>query len=230
MPELRYLHPAHFARVEVMLEPLLGYFFTLDPLGYKGDQLIALYGILGQAVTLRESGRWATSEWSDWLLYDFTRLCHAIMPKAMKYLSSGNYTGTQRGDLVEEFTASPAGRSKDRLPSLSVVVGWAHAKSLTVHADTDCQCAVSVDYGIPPLPLAMAFAEELWRRTLGFVYKGDADSVQVLLTMFLIILGSIAICLLRFLCTSGATRCTCIWAFKRERLGVHSIFVSRSKW
>lgn len=161
-----WLHPAHWARVEVQIEPLLGYFFTLDPLGFKGDQLIALFGVLGQAPALQEAGDWKRSDWSTWLLKDMTSLCRAIMPRALKYLASGKYTGEERGDILADFIAAPAGRSKERVPSLSVIIGW---------------LAASHGLDMPPLEFTMAFTEELWRRTLGWVYKGSHDVAAELL-------------------------------------------------
>eukprot|EP01047_Picozoa_sp_COSAG01_P052833 COSAG01_NODE_5596_length_4157_cov_253.600296_1_plen_926_part_00 len=153
-----FLNTQHWARVECMLEPMLAYFFTLDPLGFKPDQLIAIFGVLGQALSLQAAGQWAKSEWSAWVIADLTRLCQAILPKALAYLHSGHYTGMVRGDLLEEFIASPAGRTKERMPSLTVVVGWAHASGRVVDD-----------------AFRLAFAEELCRRTLGFCYKGQAE-------------------------------------------------------
>eukprot|EP01048_Picozoa_sp_COSAG05_P004760 COSAG05_NODE_268_length_12518_cov_6.452774_5_plen_965_part_00 len=160
-----YLNEHHWKRVEVMLEPMLGYFFTLDPLGYKGDQLIALFGLLGQALALQASGEWVNSDWADFLLTDMTKLCKAVLPKALQYLAAGSYTGCARGDLVEEFIASPAGRTKEKTPSLFVIVGWAHVTGAAV----DCS------------RFRMAFTEELCRRTLGYRYKGQAELAAELL-------------------------------------------------
>lgn len=37
-----FINEAHWKRVEVLIEPMLGYFFTLDPLGFHPAQLLAL--------------------------------------------------------------------------------------------------------------------------------------------------------------------------------------------
>ena len=175
-----YLCEEHWARVEVMLEPLLGYFFTLDPLGFKGDQYIALFGVLGQALALRQSGHWPESEWSEFILADMAQLCRAVMPKARAYLRGGRYTqqtglGKEGdGDILEDFIASPDGRTKEKVPSLSVIVGWAHATNATA-------AAPGATVTLPPLAFQTAFAEELWRRTLGWMYKGSPDAVGELL-------------------------------------------------
>lgn len=171
-----YLSEVHFARVRVQIKPILGYFFTLDTLGYKGDQTIAMFGILGTMLCLRAStgarapatpqgssdGNAGSTDWTfigkwaDWLIEDFTKLCRGIQPIAMEYLTSGGYTGAVRGDLLEDFLSSPAGRTKERLPSLAVLVGWA---------------AVAGPALCPRFHIA--FVEELWRRNLTALYKGQ---------------------------------------------------------
>jgi hypothetical protein len=155
-----YLSESHFARVRVQIKPILGYFFTLDPLGYKGDQIIALFGILGKMLCLRASNTGGDAlvagSWSDWLIEDFTKLCNGLRPIAMEYLAGGCYTGAVRGDLLEDFLASPAGRTKERLPSLAVLIGWSAA------------------VGAQPSPhFHMAFVEELWRRNFTAIFKGQ---------------------------------------------------------
>lgn len=138
----------HWKRVEVQLEPMLGYFFTLDPLGFKGDQYLALFMILGNMLMLREQGTFK-SEWADWLISDFRKLCTAVKPKVLKYLKfkiidyfvlcifyyfwlakrylkSGFYAnGLLKDDPLEAFMAGPAGRTKQVLQNIMVIVGWA---------------------------------------------------------------------------------------------------------
>lgn len=166
-----FLSEAHFARVRVQIKPILGYFFTLDPLGYKGDQLIALFGILGKMLCARAGAIGSESEvsfmgsWANWLIQDFTNLCKGIRPIAMEYLAAGSYTGAVRGDVLDDFLSSPAGRTKERLPSLAVLIGWS--------------AAVAAE----PLPqFHMAFVEELWRRNFTALYKGQPREplVQIL--------------------------------------------------
>jgi Mg-chelatase subunit ChlD/2'-5' RNA ligase len=157
-----YLSEAHFARVRVQLKPILGYFFTLDPLGYKGDQTIAIFGVLGTMLCRRALSQDPASDcsftgsWADWLVADFSRFCRGVQPIAMEYLQAGGYTGAARGDLMEDFVASPMGRSKERLPSLAVLVGWATAAEANL-----------------TLRFHVAFVEELWRRNFTALYKGQ---------------------------------------------------------
>jgi hypothetical protein len=162
-----YLSEAHFARVKVQIKPILGYFFTLDPLGYKGDQIIALFQILGLMLCARrgsgpagESG--FSGVWADWLIDDFTKLCRGLMPLATEYLAEGGYTGIARGDILEGFLDSPAGRTKDRLPTLGVLIGWAAASGTKITSR-----------------FHMAFTEELWRRNFTALYKGQPRELIV---------------------------------------------------
>jgi len=166
-----FLSESHFARVRVQIKPILGYFFTLDPLGYKGDQLIALFGILGKMLCTRAEAVGAESEvsftgsWADWLIQDFTNLCKGIRPIAMEYLAAGGYTGAVRGDILDDFLSSTAGRTKERLPALSVLIGWSAAAGME-----------------PSAQFHMAFVEELWRRNFTTLYKGQPREplVQIL--------------------------------------------------
>jgi hypothetical protein len=169
-----YLSEAHFARVKVQIKPILGYFFTLDPLGYKGDQIIALFQILGLMLCARhgsgpagESG--FSGIWADWLINDFTKLCRGLKPLAIEYLAGGGYTGIERGDLLDDFLFSPAGRTKDRLPTLGVLIGWVAASGIEI---TD--------------RFHMAFTEELWRRNFTSLYKGQPREpiIEVLEKLF----------------------------------------------
>lgn len=104
-----------------------------------------------------ESDLLTLGAWSDWLIGDFTKLCGGLRPIAMEYLAQGCYTGAVRGDLLDDFLASPAGRTKERLPSLGVLIGW----SAAVHAE-------------PTQHFHMAFVEELWRRNFTTAYKGQS--------------------------------------------------------
>lgn len=154
-----YLSESHFARVLVQIKPILGYFFTLDPLGYKGDQTLALFGVLGRMLCMRANavhGEGFSGEWADWLIDDFTKLCRGIHSTAIEYLAQGGYTGTKRGDLLDDFLGSPAGRTKERVPSLGVVIGWSAAMR------------------VGPTPrFYISFVEELWRRGFTTLYKGQ---------------------------------------------------------
>jgi len=158
-----FLSDAHFARVRVQIKPILGYFFTLDPLGYKGDQILALFSILGKMLCIR-AGTGAsninidfTGSWADWLIEDFTKLCEGLRPVAMDYLANGGYTGVVRGDILQDFLASPAGRTKERIPCLDMLIGWAAVvvAELSQH-------------------FYMVFVEELWRRSFTAMYKGQS--------------------------------------------------------
>jgi hypothetical protein len=155
-----YINEYHWKRVEVQLEPLLGYFFTLDPLGFKGDQYLALFMILGNMLLLRQNGRFK-SEWADWLISDFRKLCTAVKPKVLKYLKSGFYAnGLLTEDPLEAFLASPKGRTKQVMQNILVLVGWA-----------------DVSENFDKNRFNIAFIEEVWRRNLTNFYKAQPREI-----------------------------------------------------
>eukprot|EP00300_Choanocystis_sp_HF-7_P006748 c14883_g1_i1.p1 GENE.c14883_g1_i1~~c14883_g1_i1.p1 ORF type:complete len:1029 (+),score=254.05 c14883_g1_i1:85-3087(+) len=149
-----FIDEQHFARVKLQVEPLLGFFFTLDPLGYKGDQLIALHAILGSMLVQRANGAFV-SEWADWLIEDFAKLCRGLHPLTMDYLRSGAFTSEVRGDLVEDFLRERRFRFKDMLQNPLVIVGWDYAHSAAPLA---------------PI-LRTLLIEELWRRGFSTLFK-----------------------------------------------------------
>ena len=152
-----YINEDHWRRVEIQIKPILGYFFTMDPLGYKGDQIIALFMILGHMLCCRANGEFV-SEYADWLIDDFTKVCKSLLPMLMKYLGEGRYSGRIRGDLVEEFLEDPKNRTKESLNHLLVIVGWNH-----------CKCIRELN----TLKFDMAFVEEVWRRCFTAMFKGQ---------------------------------------------------------
>eukprot|EP00026_Physarum_polycephalum_P001034 Phypoly_transcript_01035.p1 GENE.Phypoly_transcript_01035~~Phypoly_transcript_01035.p1 ORF type:complete len:1202 (+),score=298.44 Phypoly_transcript_01035:116-3721(+) len=155
-----YINEHHWKRVEVQLEPLLGYFFTLDPLGFKGDQYLALFMILGNMLIMRLNGQFK-SEWADFLIDDFKKLCTAIKPKVLKYLKSGFYAGgLLTEDPLEAFLASPKGRTKQVLQNIMVIVGWA-------------ECCENYD----KKQFQIALIEEIWRRNFSTFYKAQPREI-----------------------------------------------------
>lgn len=153
-----YINEEHWKRVEIQLKPILGYFFTMDPLGYKGDQMIALYMILGHMICLQSKGE-LNSEFNTWIINDFTKTCTAILPHILKYLKEGRYGGFVRGDLLEEFVSAPKFRTKENLSSLLNIVGW---NACTSFRDS---CKLKFDF---------AFVEEVWRRNFTSLFKGQS--------------------------------------------------------
>lgn len=170
-----FINEEHGARVVSQIKPLLGFFFTLDPLGYKGDHLLALHGILGQLLCMRSHGDAGassfTSEWADFLIEDLTKLCHAIRPKALKYLNAGGYTGEPRGDLLRDFldAAKPEARTKKSIPNLQVLVGW-HAVDVYMRTRAAPGHETPLDAHVDER-FRWMFTEECWRRSLGLFYK-----------------------------------------------------------
>eukprot|EP01002_Notosolenus_urceolatus_P010481 NODE_374_length_2155_cov_15.631529_g299_i0.p1 GENE.NODE_374_length_2155_cov_15.631529_g299_i0~~NODE_374_length_2155_cov_15.631529_g299_i0.p1 ORF type:complete len:667 (+),score=241.82 NODE_374_length_2155_cov_15.631529_g299_i0:238-2001(+) len=163
-----YLNEDHWARVHAQLKPILGYFFTLDPLGYKGDQLVALYSILGELVAGRaEDVVHLKSEHAKWIINELTLVCAGVYGDLMKYLSRGNYCQTPRGDLFDDFIGTPFFRSKAMLPALSAVIG---AKCVREHLWGALEEPAEACF-------RAVFAEELWRRSFGDIFKMQAPQV-----------------------------------------------------
>ncbi|CAF1033711.1 unnamed protein product [Adineta ricciae] len=148
-----YICDAHFERVRVMLEPTLGYLFTLDISGYQDDQLLGLYSILGQMMNAsRENG----SEREEIILHEFTRLCHALLPRTLQYLGAEN-------DLLKKFMAASTGRSKAHIQNMMTLFGYIHASGIKTIDDT----------------LRYAIVEELYRRHFAYIYHGTSENVVV---------------------------------------------------
>jgi len=152
-----FINEEHWKRVEIQLKPILGYFFTMDPLGYKGDQMIALYMVLGHMLCKQSLGEFC-SEAGKWIVSDFTQTCTHVLPLVMKYVGEGRYSGRVRGDLLEEFVEAPINRTKESMNSLLVMLGWNECTKLR---DRDTE---RFDF---------AFVEEVWRRAFTAMFKGQ---------------------------------------------------------
>eukprot|EP00249_Psilotum_nudum_P021963 c28318_g1_i2 orf=144-3185(+) len=123
-----YVCREHYERVKIMLRPILGYLFTLDPLGYKDDQLLALYTILGHmhanfGVQVDNSSsevqtQKEPSERQMMLLQDYRKFCAALLPYVERKLSYSP---------LEKFISSFAGRTKAAVSNLMTIIGWASA-------------------------------------------------------------------------------------------------------
>lgn len=111
-----YINEAHWNRVSVQLKPILGYFFTLDPLGYDDAQLVAIFTVLGHMVATSNN-----TERSKLMIKEFKMVCQQILPMATQYLGF---------DLVENFIKSSDGRRKSVIQNLTTVVGWVYAKEI----------------------------------------------------------------------------------------------------
>lgn len=146
-----YICDAHFERVKVMIEPMLGYLFTLDISGYKDDQLLGLYSILGQMMNASARNN---SEREELILNEFTRLCQGFLPRTRQYLGEGN-------DLLEKFLSGPVGRSKSHIQNLMTLFGYIHALGIETIDDK----------------LRYAIVEELYRRHFAYIYHGTSPNI-----------------------------------------------------
>ncbi|CAF4264461.1 unnamed protein product [Rotaria sp. Silwood2] len=146
-----YICDAHFERVQVMLEPILGYIFTLDISGYKSDQLLGLYSILGQMMNASPRNN---SEREEIILYEFKRLCHGLLPQTLEYLG-------QENDILKKFMANPTGRSKAHIQNLMTLFGYIHALDIKTIDES----------------LRYAIVEEIYRRHFSYIYHGTSDNI-----------------------------------------------------
>ncbi|CAF1134315.1 unnamed protein product [Rotaria sordida] len=146
-----YICDAHFERVQIMLEPILGYIFTLDIAGYKNDQLLGLYSILGQMMNACSRN---SSEREEIILYEFTRLCHGLLPRTLEYLG-------QENDILKKFLTNPTGRSKAHIQNLMTLFGYIHALDIKTIDET----------------LRYAIVEELYRRHFSYVYHNTSENI-----------------------------------------------------
>ena len=146
-----YICDAHFERVKIMLEPMLGYLFTLDISGYKDDQLLGLYSILGQMLNASPRNN---SEREELILHEFTRLCRGFLPRTRDYLGEGN-------DLLEKFLTGPTGRSKAHIQNLMTLFGYIHALGIETIDEQ----------------LRYAIVEELYRRHFAYIYHGTSPNI-----------------------------------------------------
>ncbi|CAF1315590.1 unnamed protein product [Adineta steineri] len=146
-----YICDAHFERVKIMLEPMLGYLFTLDISGYKSDQLLGLYSILGQMMNASPQNG---SEREEIILHEFTRLCHGLLPQTLQYLGEEN-------DLLKKFMANPTGRSKAHIQNLMTLFGYMYASGIKTIDES----------------FRYAIVEELYRRHFSYIYHGTSDNI-----------------------------------------------------
>jgi len=138
----------HFERVEVLLEHILAYFFTLDPLGFEGNQYVALFSILGQMVALYDN-----TQRSSLILREFREVCRRVLPKARAQFG---------GDLVDKFVKGPANRTKGVVQNLYTALGW------------ECACTSGVTRTDPTHSrrFKIAFMEEAYRRQMTHFFEG----------------------------------------------------------
>jgi len=157
-----YLNEDHWRRVEYQLEPYLGYFFCLDPMGFKEEQYLAVFTVLGSMILMKSNNKF-NSEYADWLVDDFTKLCSKILPKFLHHMEKGRFaSGKFLKDPLELFLESPFGRTKDLFSNLITLVGWTCASDYLNKREKSTFKSERFIY---------AFVEETWRRSFGYYYK-----------------------------------------------------------
>merc|ERR1719502_1644985 len=169
------------------------------------------------------------SAWADWLIADFTKLCAALLPTAEAVIvrwkqrnsvrpsatptsasaasaaagrssASADVTVSGDGDLLADFLRGPAGRTKELVPNLLVVIGWRIAKQLATSSDGsdsgDGKARVLQTEALATekekqeqeqeARFRIALVEEIWRRNFCRYYKQHpAEAVNELLEKLL---------------------------------------------
>ena len=101
-----YICEDHWKRVRLHLPSILGYFCTLDPLGYDKEQRMVPLTILGGMIA--SLGPQKCSDRDLKLLFAFMRTCIAIVEE-----ESGDMAKMEK--YVADAVASPRGRLKDKV-------------------------------------------------------------------------------------------------------------------
>ncbi|ELU11438.1 hypothetical protein CAPTEDRAFT_221588 [Capitella teleta] len=127
-----YICPTHWERVKILLKPSLGYFCTLDSLGYDYKQMDVMFLVLGNMISqLRPE---TIGEHQLRLLFAFQRTCAALM-KDFELTDAIM-------ELITNFIKSTEGRTRDVVPNLLTLVGYLAAlpteKLLEVFGEATC--------------------------------------------------------------------------------------------
>lgn len=145
-----YICPGHWQRVRLLLRPTLGYYCTLNPLGYDKGQVQAALVVLAEMVM-----RLATDEASDVLAaitFSWWRTCRAIVVELDQ--------GPALRDMIHGFIREgPAGRNKTAVPSLHAMLGAA-----IVLGPDGCDCDTAA--------FRLGVVGELLRRGADVVMRG----------------------------------------------------------
>lgn len=133
-----YLTPVHNTRARVLMKQVLGYFFSLNNLGYSQNQYIGLFTVLGHLVIQNDG-----SEAQNFILREFSKLCYDCLPKAFQALSAsaslnqlaGGAAGPAGaagpgcvGDLIQLFCSGIEFRRPFFISELVTLIGWAQCR------------------------------------------------------------------------------------------------------
>jgi len=97
-----------------MLKPILGYFCTLDPLGYAASQIDVLFMVLGTMIARLPK---TPGEHQLRLIFAFTRTCRSVAEEFGRMDAIGA--------AVRGFIESAAFRTKEQIPNLLLLLGYA---------------------------------------------------------------------------------------------------------
>eukprot|EP00052_Salpingoeca_macrocollata_P026299 m.243708 g.243708 ORF g.243708 m.243708 type:complete len:1154 (+) comp22552_c0_seq3:1803-5264(+) len=148
-----YIHAAHWQRVRLLMEPILGYFVCLDHLAFHKDQFNCFFAIIGRMLahlSVRQFG-----EREAKLFFAFVRTARAVA-------TDFNLLEDIRAK-VRAFAADPGQRTKDVMSNLLTLLGYV---CVLDPADLD-----QLDW----TQFTRALAAETVRRAAGVVYHARSD-------------------------------------------------------
>ncbi|KJE95191.1 hypothetical protein CAOG_05669 [Capsaspora owczarzaki ATCC 30864] len=152
-----YICPAHAERVIAVIEPLLGYMFTLSPFGYDRNQRAGLFAVLGGILHRLPS---PMNDRARLILNEFARLCATVatLRDTMHVIPL---------DYVQQFSTNYTMRTKAETANLLTVIG--HAFATTMDSAPEDKARVFAE-------LLPAFYEEAMHRKMMHAYAGDRDA------------------------------------------------------
>jgi len=113
-----FVNERHWQRVKVLIKPVLGYFCTLDPLGWDPRQMDIPFTVLGTLIA-RLSAH-SAADLNDRNL----ELLFALQRTCIRLVSDCEASHKRVADKVRNFIASPRGRTKDVVSNLVTMIGF----------------------------------------------------------------------------------------------------------
>lgn len=161
-----YVNKHHWEKVKILLRPDLGYFCTLDPLGYDYKQIDVMFMTLGSMISgLTEI---KLGEHQIKMIFAFQRTCQACL---IDFELIDQVT-----TLLKNFVTSPAGRTKDVVPNLLTLVGYLVSMP-TNNVRTVLGSKDTSESKFNIRRFWIAFVAEVLRRSGGNLYKETRNNI-----------------------------------------------------
>lgn len=158
-----YVCEEHWQRVKITLPNLLGFLYTLDPLGYAENQVAALMAVLGNAVAQLDGNN---CERSKLILDQITLVCSHLLPEIMDIRKKAGYNP----NMLHAFLTDPKERSKTSVVNIMSIVGWLHLYK---------QGCFSMNINIGMTDIYKIIQEECWRRFYNNELRGQDFQINL---------------------------------------------------